>query len=323
MPAADGDGGPVLALTGATGFVGSHLIEHFAAKGWRIRALVRRWPPPNGIGGGFPVKQIEGNLSEETALADLLDGADAVIHAAGLIKARDPAALFHANRDLARTFAAAARHIAPTAPFLLVSSLAAREPQLSAYAASKRDGEAAVADALGGAGPIILRPPAVYGPGDRETLRLFAMAARGQIITPANRAARLGFIAVGDLAAAIEAALAAPAARGRTFACDDGNPLGYGWNEVARLAGEAVGHHVVRFAVPGWAVLAAGAAGSALHRLGLGDPQLSIGKAREILHDDWRGDNAPLTVCTGWRPQLDAARGFAAAVAWYRRNNWL
>lgn len=323
MPIAEGNGAPLLALTGATGFVGSHLIEHFAAKGWRIRALVRRWPPPNGIGASVPVERIEGDLAAPDSLARLLDGADAIVHAAGLIKARDKADLFRANRDLAGRFAAAAAKHAPKAQFLLLSSLAAREPQLSAYAASKRAGETAVGDALGGAGPVILRPPAVYGPGDRETLRLFAMAVRGRIVTPAGASARLGFIAVADLAAAVEAALVTTAARGRTFACDDGNVQGYGWDALVRLAGEAVGHHVVRFAVPGWAVLTAGAVGSALHRLGLGDPQLSLGKVREILHGEWRGDNPPLTALTGWRPHIAAARGFAETVAWYRRNNWL
>lgn len=323
MPAADAAPARVLALTGATGFVGSHLIEHFAAAGWRVRALVRRWPPPSGIGTGFPVEKIEGSLSQGTAVARLLDGADAVVHAAGLIKARDQRELFRANRDLAADIAAAARRIAPAAPFLLMSSLAAREPHLSAYAASKREGETAVAEALGGAGPVILRPPAVYGPGDRETLRLFAMAKRGRIITPAQPAARLGFIAVTDLAAAVEAALAHPETAGRIFACDDGTIEGYGWNDLARLAGAAVGHHVRPLALPPWAVLAAGFAGSALHRLGLGDPQLSIGKAREILHLDWRGDNPALTALTGWRPMIGAAAGFTQTVAWYRRNNWL
>jgi nucleoside-diphosphate-sugar epimerase len=323
MPARDLSGRPLLALTGASGFVGSHLVEHFTARGWRVRALVRRWPPPSGIAAAAPVEIITGALSEEAALARLFEGADAIIHAAGMIKARAAEALLHTNRDLARTVAAAAARHAPAAPFLLLSSLAAREPQLSAYAASKQAGETAVAEALGGRGPIILRPPAVYGPGDRETLRLFAMAARGRILTPAAPATRLGLIAVADLCGAAEAVLRTPQAGGRVFACDDGCREGYGWDDLARLAGAAVGHHVGRVRIPAWAVLAAGIAGSALHRVGLGDPQLSIGKAREILHADWRGDNRELTGLTGFAPAIGAREGFAAAVAWYRRNNWL
>jgi nucleoside-diphosphate-sugar epimerase len=331
MPAAEtAPGAPrLLALTGATGFVGSHLVEHFTAQGWRVRVLARRWPPPNGIAEAASVEIVEGTLEDEAAIRRLLDGADAVIHAAGLIKARDPRALFHVNETLARRFAEAARTIAPAAPFLLLSSMAAREPQLSAYAASKRAGEDAVVSALAETGqtPRVLRPPAVYGPGDRETLRLFAMAKRGRILTPAQPHARLGFIAVSDLARAAQALLEilpqAPGPSAFIGECDDGRAEGYGWNELPALAGAALGHHVVAFRVPSWALLAAGAAGSFLHRFGLGDPQLSLGKAREILHADWRGDNTLLTRLTGWRPQLSAARGFAETVAWYRRNNWL
>src|SRR5262245_47287854 len=166
-----------------------------------------------------------GDLSDEAALKRLVAGADAVVHAAGLIKARRPADFMTVNRDGTALLSA----LAPGATFLLLSSLAAREPQLSPYAASKRAAEAVVA---GRSGPwVTVRAPAVYGPGDRETLAYFRAVARGLAPRPKVADARLSLIHVGDLAEALALAAERPPVPS-TYEIDDGKEGGYGYGDM-------------------------------------------------------------------------------------------
>src|SRR5665213_1536813 len=165
----------VAAVTGATGFLGRRLVPALVASGWRVRVLVRR-TPPGDLWEGCGPELVAGDLGSLAALDTLTAGADVLIHGAGLIKAARRSDFFAVNAEGARNAARAA----PAGGLLLVSSLAAREPRLSDYAASKRAGEEL---ALAVAGPrlTIVRPPAIYGPGDRETLALFRLAGRSPI----------------------------------------------------------------------------------------------------------------------------------------------
>ena len=140
---------PLVALTGGTGFLGRHVTAAFAAAGWRVRLLARR---PEAAGRAH--ETVRGSLSDQGALSALVDGADAVVHLAGAIRARSRTAFMAVNRDGTAAVGRAWRAEAPSARFVLVSSMAAREPGLSDYAASKAAGEAA----LDGESAVVLRP---------------------------------------------------------------------------------------------------------------------------------------------------------------------
>src|SRR4029450_12373737 len=145
-----------LAITGGTGFVGSRLIELALAAGHEVFALTRR---PQADRNGLT--WIDGALDRPDGLDRLVEGADAVIHVAGVINARDLAG-FEAGNVTGTAAMLAAAEKAGVQRFVHVSSLAAREPKLSIYGATKAGSEALV-----GASPIpsaIVRPPAVYGP---------------------------------------------------------------------------------------------------------------------------------------------------------------
>lgn len=311
---------PLVALTGATGFIGRHLLRALGDAGWRVRLLLRRDPLSVGWGDLQP-EVVAGGLEDETALQRLVEGADAVIHLAGLIKAARREQFFAVNRDGAARLARAVLSHAPHAHVLLVSSLAAREPQLSHYAASKRAGEDAVLDALG-TRATVLRPPAVYGPGDRETLVFFQLALKRYVPLLGTPQARAAMIHVDDLVRLI-AGLAAGAPQARVLTAADARAEGYLWREVFATAAQAVGNAgPTLFHAPTALLKTLAFVGDAGAAFGAAN-MLTSQKLRELRHPDWGVTSAELATLSGWAPRFTLADGFADAVAWYRQAGWL
>lgn len=308
----------VAALTGATGFLGRALAQALAAEGYDLRMLVRPDAPPPA-----PGELVRGRLADLEALDRLVDGADLVIHAAGLVKARRPEGFGPVNVQGVRDIAEATVRRAPAARFVLVSSLSAREPRLSAYASSKAAGEEAARAVLPAERLVIARPPAIYGPGDRETLALFQAVRRLPVLPlPGPDHARLALIHVADAAAQVLELARRPAAGG-TFALSDARTDGYGWREIMQTAAVAVGRPKPPMAgLPSAALLGAGAVNSLANRLGGPVRIFTLGKAREALHPDWSVGPQELAA-TPPRARFDLAAGFADAVAWYRVQGWL
>jgi nucleoside-diphosphate-sugar epimerase len=149
-----------VAVTGATGFIGGHIARALAAAGWRVRALTRRLPIHPAL-AQVPIEVVIGDLADGDSLGRLLAGAEAAVHAAGLTRARRASDFLRVNADGVAALVRCAARMARPPRFLLLSSLAAREPGLSAYAASKERGEAALRAADKGLVWTILRPPAV------------------------------------------------------------------------------------------------------------------------------------------------------------------
>ena len=305
----------LVAVTGVTGFVGPHLVAALARRGFSLRLLVRRWSPLPSL-DGVAADMVLGDLSDEVALKRLVDGADAIVHAAGLIKARRPADFMTVNRDGTALLSA----LAPDARFLLLSSLAAREPQLSPYAASKRAAEEVVA---GRSGPwLTVRAPAVYGPGDRETLAYFKAVARGLAPRPKVADARLSLIHVADLAEALALALDQPPPPS-IYEIDDGHEAGYSYRDMADAAGRALDRKPLSLAVPRAVMMAVARVNAIGHSLGGSVQILTPPKVSEIFHSDWTAHDRRLAAALGFRPRFDLATGFAETILWYRGQGWL
>jgi len=293
--------GSVIAITGATGFVGRRVL---ALANRPIRALTRRPQPPQP-----GVEWVLGNLDDAHALARLCDGAAAVLHIAGVVNAPDAAGFRAGNVTGTANMLAAAAQVPR---FVHVSSLAAREPGLSMYGASKAEGDALV---RAGAGDwVIVRPPGVYGPGDAEMRDLFALARLGLGVAPGGPDARISLIHVDDLARAL-LALADGGPSRETVEIDDGAGSGHSHGDFARAIAAAQGRRALVLPVPGGLLRALGAS-----RL---IPKLTPDRARYLAHPDWvaRGGNERLAAI--WRPQLDLATGLADTVRDYRRRGWL
>lgn len=304
-------GAGVVALTGATGFVGSAALGRLVEAGWQVRALTRRRQPERA-----GVVWIEGALDRPESLGELCKGTDAVLHIAGVVNAPDPAG-FDAGNVAGTASLLAAAEAAGVRRFVHVSSLSAREPQLSAYGASKARAEALVA-----ASPLdwaIVRPPGVYGPGDADVLEMFKMAAMGFCLLPP--AGRSSWIHVDDLARLLVALLPAQGdAAARLFEADDGEPEGWEHRRFARAIGTALGRSIATFSAPR-PLLFAAARGDRWVRGPAA--KLTPDRASYMCHPDWVIDRMAAPPAALWQPQIATPEGLAATARWYKAQGWL
>ena len=299
-----------LAITGATGFVGSHLLDAALKAGHEVRALTRRAQKARD-----GVTWVDGSLSDRESLRELVDPCDAMIHVAGVLNARDEAT-FHAGNVEGTLNVLAASTAAGIRRFVHVSSLAAREPGLSMYGASKAKAEKLVERS--GLDWAIVRPPAVYGPGDRETLELFAMAKRGVVLLPPR--GRLSVIHVGDLAQLLLALANADAPSRIVVEPDDGKQGGWSHNEFAQALGKAVGRSGIRLSMPSPLVRFGAVLDQLIRRDGA---KLTPDRAAYFCHPDWVSNSDQLPPATLWKPQIPTEDGLAETARWYRRAGWL
>ena len=305
----------LVAVTGATGFVGPHLLTALAGHGCRLRLLIRRWSPVPSL-AGVNAEIVWGDLADEAALRRLVTGADALVHAAGLIKAKHPAELQAVNRDGTALLAA----LAPDLPFLLLSSLAAREPQLSPYAASKRAAEEVL---VRRGGPwLAVRAPAVYGPGDRETLAYFRSVARGVAPQPNVPGARVSLIHVADLAEALALAIERPPVPA-VYEIDDGHDGGHSYRDLAEAAAGALGRRAWSLRISRRQIGLVARANLLRQLIGGPAQILTPAKVNEMFHRDWTVQDRRLADGLGFRARYGLAEGFRDTVSWYRAHKWL
>ncbi len=304
------------AVTGATGFIGRHVVTALRRQGWDVRVLARRHPA-EVLSPYYRFELVIGDLADPPALERLVSGADAIIHLGGVVKALRREEFYAANEGGTERLLRAAAQAAPAAMLVHVSSLAAREPGLSPYCDSKHRAEQAVRALAGDRVWTILRPPAVYGPGDREIGPMFAAARLGIVPYPAAPGAALSMIHVGDLAEAIAACLTRSGSPQATFEIDDGVPGGYRWPDILGALGEAVGRRPRGLRVPRAALALLAGLNQAVARIDHRARMLRPHKVAEIYWPDWVVRGERLEDVSDWRPAFDIWRGFRDAAKWY------
>jgi len=314
-----------VAVTGATGFVGGHLLDKLLAEGHQVRVLVRDRSKFKRKSDQLEI--IEGDLDNRSVLTTLISGVGAVIHCAGAIAALDRDGFFKVNQTGAENMARAAADTG-IKRFVLVSSLAARQPQLSSYGASKLAGEKAVAGIIAPDRLVIVRPPAVYGPGDRATLPLIRALTQKRAILPGRKDQKISLLYVKDLAGLL-AALADNSSlcgslcgsrKGHVLEVDDGRSGGYSFGDIAELAGKAQGRDIALTLLPRAVVAVAGFGAGLVSRLLRRAMVLSPEKVAELYHPDWVAKG---TKIKGWQPRVQFQEGFDLALSWYQANGWL
>ncbi len=278
-----------LALTGASGFVGSALLRRLRSSGWNVRALCRSLPPA-GPPGEDRLEWIRGSLEDVDSLRALVRGATAVVHCAGAIRGASAADFDRANVDGTARLVGAARAQRPDMRFLLVSSLAARAPELSHYA--------------------------------RRTLPLVRCMRLGIAPVLGGPQARFSLVYVEDLADAVRHLLEVPHWRPGPYEIHDGQPGGYGWDELVATVGRIVGRRVRPVRIPAALLRAAGKANLAIALRFGGRPMLTPGKVRELTHPDWVCDDNALRAATGWRPATLLEPGMRRTLEQLRGGRW-
>ena len=304
-----------IALTGATGFIGSTLACRLERAGWQLRVLVRSKSPRARL-AGIPVQWIEGDLEDIESLRRLVRSAYAVVHCAGAVRGA-----FHADFNrvnvagVARVVQAATGKY-PLPRFLLISSLAAREPHLSPYAASKWQGEEVLAAGAGEMPWSALRPAAVYGPGDRELLPLFRWMRRGIAPVLGPESARFSLLYVDDLAEAVLRWLECRNREPCTFELHDGRSEGYTWDDVVGTAACLRRRPVVRLHIPRLILEFLAVLNLMAARVVGYLPMLTPGKVCELRHPNWVCDNTRFWRETGWTPSVSLEQGLRRTLRW-------
>ena len=299
-----------LAVTGATGFVGSHFVRVALATGYELRGLTRGWKPPEE-----GIDWVEGALDRPESLVKLCAGADAVVHIAGAINAKSRSEFERVNVAGTAAMIDAARG-AGVRRFVHVSSLAAREPDLSDYGWSKAKSERLVAaSALEW---TVVRPPAVYGPGDRETFELFRMARRGLVALPPR--GRFSLLHVEDLCRLILALLDEPDTVSETYEPDDGREGGWEHRHFARTLGRLYGRRAATLAMPRPVLRVASRLDRLLRR---GRAKLTPDRVSYFCHPDWVAAAERRPPAALWTAQVRTASGLKDTAAWYKEQGWL
>ncbi|MGY6635538.1 MAG: NAD-dependent epimerase/dehydratase family protein [Erythrobacter sp.] len=302
----------IIAVTGATGFVGGHTLEAALGAGHAVRAFTRREQPP--VEG---VTWVRGTLDDTGALGALVAGADAVVHVAGLTNTPDPAQ-FHAANVTGTANVIAAMKGANIKRLVFVSSLAARKPELSAYGASKAAAEALVE--ASGLDWTTVRPPGVYGPRDVDYLEMFRTAKAGFVPLPPGGASSI--IHVRDLAELLVAlAENAAAISKQTYEPDDGREGGWSHKELAQAIGEAVGRRRVFAPHLPQAILRIAARIDGALR---GDKaKLTPDRVGYMCYPNWVSRFDRKVPVSLWQPRISGEEGLKATAEWYRREGWL
>jgi nucleoside-diphosphate-sugar epimerase len=321
----------VLALvTGGSGFIGSHLCERLLEAGHRVRVLAR---PGSGLGNlqGLDCEVLRGGLEDAGSLARAVAEADWVFHLAGALKGFQADDLMRVNRDGTRNLLRACREHAPAARFLLVSSLAAGGPSdgaapraedaparpLTWYGRSKLEAEREVL--ASGLQTVILRPPVVFGPRDRDVLGYFRMARRF-LPVPGRGGRRYSLIYAPDLADGLLRAAQTPCPSGEIFHLT-GPDLP--WAAFGQRIAAALGRSVPVLAVPEALVRLLGHAADLGSRLRGRAGIFSSQKVLEMLAAGWVASPDKAARVLGWTAPTALDPALAATVAWYRDHDWL
>ena len=308
-----------IAITGASGFIGRSLCQRLYAGGWRVRLLLRS-PASDALFDGINADIVRGDLHDEVALSRFVEGAYAVIHCAGVVRGASQQDFDRVNVEgLARLLDAIER--TETSPRLFVlSSLAAREPGLSFYAASKRRGEQLLEQRAGGLNWFALRPPAVYGPGDREMLPLFRAMAKGFAPVPGKKTSRFSMVYVEDIAELVATWLERETVTPGIYTLHDGRVGGYDWYDVCQTVSGICQRPVRPVEIPPLLLDAPAWLNRYLSRwLGYA-PMLTPEKLRELRHPDWVCDNAGLSEVLDWQPRIQLREGLLKTPGWSSLN---
>jgi nucleoside-diphosphate-sugar epimerase len=313
---------PLILVTGATGFLGSHIAEVLVQHGFTVRCTVRSSSSTKWL-EHLSIEKVNVNFSDEISLQKVCDGVDVVVHNAGITRAKNDAEFFEVNTHTTERLAKAAIK-AKVSRFIFISSLEARGPDgfskaISAYGKSKLEAERLLTNLQNDIEIILLRPAGVYGPRDTDLLTLFQLANYGFLTVPATNG-RLQPVHGRDVAEAVLASIQNKAQIG-PFEIAEANI--YSWQDMASLLETAMNKKLRVVKIPKEVFLGAGYASETVSKLLHQAPKLDRRRAKSLAYYTYTCNTRPFKEAFGWQAMISLQKGLKETAEWYKQNNWL
>ena len=322
-------------ITGATGFIGSHLVEALLQKGVQVRCLVRKTSDLSWL-KNLPIEVVHGNCNDKASLGEAVKDVDQVFHLAGVTKATEEKTYFEVNALGTENLIHACLENNPRLQkFVYLSSQAAAGPcqnggkkkesdrcqPVSAYGHSKRMGEEFALAHSHEIPLLILRPSAVYGPRDRDVYAFFKLLSKRIKPCLFGQEQHISLCYVQDIIQAILLAAEAQESSGDIFFLSDGHD--YRLEEIGDIFAQAMGITPVCIRVPEWTIFGIASFLEYLSKLTGKPPLLNKGKVEEMIQKNWVCDITKAQTLLGFEPQFKLFQGAKLTFEWYRKQNWL
>lgn len=325
------------ALTGANGFLGSHLADRLLEEGHEVSALVREGSDLRWL-QGKKIRLVKGELDDSAALALAFEGAELIFHLAGAVVVNDPKAYYRINQEATRVVAETALGCGEgLRRFVLVSTLAVHgarpdEPgpvseeslcePVNHYGRSKLGGEQAARALCPGLPLTIIRPGGIYGPRDSASLALFQQGAKGIYLKLGLGRRLVNMCHVRDIVDGILLAATREEGLGETFLLGDAE--NYTLEQLGQtMVGAVRGGKGFPVWLPLSGAYAVGAVGSFIGRLRGKRPPLDLDQVRMYSIRNWAMDVGKARRMLGYRPRYTLLEGATETAAWYREQGWL
>jgi nucleoside-diphosphate-sugar epimerase len=322
-------------VTGATGFIGSHLVELLLRKGHTVRVLLRRTSDPVWL-KDQPVEMVFGDLFDDRVLRQAVEGVEYVYHSAGVTKAKDAEGYYRGNTLGTENLLAAVAQAAPGLKrFVHISSQAAAGPSpgaipvteddsprpITTYGRSKWESERACHRKMDVLPVTIVRPPVVYGPRDKDVFAFFQTMGMGLQPMIGFNEKLVSMIHVRDLIRGFVMAAENGASAGRTYFITSRRP--YSWLEIGDVTRAAMGRQAFRLRIPEPVVYGVGAVAQALAMFSPKPALLNLEKVKDIVQSYWTCDGSRAKRELGFEEETDLSAGIRETVAWYRERGLL
>ena len=322
-------------VTGATGFVGSHLVDKLLEKNYEVYCLKRKTSSTKWL-DGKNIKYVDGDLFSNEALEACIKDMDYVFHVAGVVKAKTKEGFYHGNSDSTKNLLEITYKVNPgLKKFIFVSSLAACGPEktekpvdentvpdpITTYGLSKLKAEDEVYKYKDKFPISIIRPPAVFGPRDTEILIYFKTFSKGLNSVIGFDAKYLSLVYVEDLADAIVLAAENKNADGQKyFVCFD---KAYNWDEIGSLTSELLGKKALKIRLPHSVLYSVGYLAELFSTFSSKPATLNIEKCKDITQLRWVCSNEKIKSELGFETKFTLEESFRKTIDWYKEMKWI
>ncbi|NPV12038.1 MAG: NAD-dependent epimerase/dehydratase family protein [Ignavibacteria bacterium] len=322
-------------VTGASGFVGSHLVDKLLSLNHQVRIIARKesklkWVDPSRV------EIFTGDYSDINFLRDAVKNVDYIFHVAGVIKSKKKEGYYKGNVEVTKNLLSAVKKENPNLKrFLFVSSQAAAGPSpegfaktedmecnpVTTYGKSKLMAENEVKKFTGIIPFTIVRPSAVYGPRDPEILMFFQTLKKGIQPMVGFREKYVSLVHVSDLIDGILLAAFSDRSINQTYFIS--SEKGYGWEEIGNISSEILGKKVIKIKIPHFVVYLVAAISQTLSLFSKEATILNLEKAREMVQSSWVCSVEKAKKELGYNQKISIEEGIRETINWYLENKWL